>query len=176
MLDYAIRPGAHVLRMSAHVLRSDYPFRSRITRREPVMDLTAAFDFLDSDSEHDKAPIQPPFPARPSSFPNFLRDKTGTPLIRYDYLKWLHIIQRVLSQGRESAEAQTAMAEGSQRIRLRGETRGVICGVQYVNFRKREVRVDRHRTVSKRNSARSISRALFQVCQGPTFSNSTSGR
>ena len=67
--------------LSAPVLRSDYPFRSRITRREPVMDLTAAFDFLDSDSEYDKAPNRPPFPARPLSFLNFLRRMTGTPLI-----------------------------------------------------------------------------------------------
>ena len=41
---------------------------------------------------------------------------------------------------RESAEAQTAMAEGSQRIRPHGETRGAICGVQYTKFRKRMVR------------------------------------
>ena len=44
-----------------------------------------------------------------------------------------------------SAEAQTAMAEGSQRRRLRGETRGVICGVQYVKFRKREAGIKRLR-------------------------------
>ena len=41
--------------LPAPVLRSDHSFRSKITRREPEMDLTSAFAFLDSDSE-DEAP------------------------------------------------------------------------------------------------------------------------
>ena len=73
---------------------------------------------------------------------------------------------------RESAEAQTAVAEGSQRIRPHGETRGAICGVQYTKFRKRMVGQAENRTASNRISARSISRVVFQVCQGPTFSDS----
>ena len=44
--------------LSAPVLHSDYPFRRRArsgkTSREPVMDLTAAFAFLDSDSDDDE--------------------------------------------------------------------------------------------------------------------------
>ena len=77
---------------------------------------------------------------------------------------------------RESAEAETAMAKGSQRVRPHGETRGAIRVVQYTKFRKRMVRQAGNRTASNRNSARSFSRALFQVCQGPTFSDSKSDR
>ena len=40
------------------------------------------------------------------------------------------------------------MAEGSQRTRLRGETRGVICGVHYAKFRNLEVRVGGKGTAS----------------------------
>ena len=61
------------------------------------------------------------------------------------------------------------MAEGSERMRLSGETRDVICGVQYVKFRKREVRGGRHHTASKRNSARSISRGLFKFARDRLF-------
>ena len=66
---------------SAPVLHSDYPFRRRVgrrskkTRREPVMDLTAAFAFLDSDSDDDEAPIPLPFP--PLVVPDFFEEDDG---------------------------------------------------------------------------------------------------
>lgn len=44
------------------------------------------------------------------------------------------------------------MAEGRQRIRLHGETKGAICGFQYMKFRV--VRGGGNHTASKRNSAR----------------------
>ena len=45
------------------------------TRREPVMDLTAAFAFLDSDFDDDEAPIPLPFP--PFVVPDFFEEDDG---------------------------------------------------------------------------------------------------
>ena len=71
-------------------LRFDHSFRSKITRREPEMDLTSAFAFLDSDSGDDAPPVV---------VPDFFEEDDNERVIWYNYLGYLRTIQRISSQG-----------------------------------------------------------------------------